>query len=147
MKQRRSKVSTTNSTWRLLLSPEAQHLVKIADIDALEQVARTAGDLRKIASTFENIFEALDSRSDENTEKILDWSQRYVRWANEYREGEEGLPIARTEWAKRSLEICLATGRRTTATEIIDAILSSYAPLDKERTWWARQHSDLSRLP
>ena len=46
-----------------MLTPEARHLVKLADLDALEESARNAGDNIDVMGSFEDIFAALDKRA------------------------------------------------------------------------------------
>ena len=123
---------------RETLIPEARHLVKIADLDSLESLVRTSEYSVDIAGDFEWIFGALDKRVNIDRQKVLEWGQRYIAWANEFSD-RDGFPILGTEWARRMLDLARAAGRPDLAKLTTDTILASYAPLEKEQRWWLHQ--------
>ena len=129
--------------WSFLLSPEERHFAKVADLDALERIARTGSDEIEVSSAYERIFEALDNRPKTDSEIILAWGQRYVAWAAGFTE-RDGFPFITTDWAKRLLERALSSERPDIACRVAEAILCSYAPLEKERRWRQKQHYALS---
>jgi len=119
-------------------APEERHLVKIADLDDLERIARAGEDNICISDNFERIFAALDKRAKIDRQKVLEWGQRYLAWIDEHYELEV-LPILGTSWAIRMLEIPLPLERKDLALLVSATILDSYAPLKKERRWWQHQ--------
>ena len=129
--------------WSFLLSPEERHLAKVGDLGALEQIALNSGDEVSVASAYERIFEALDDRTNTDAETVLDWGQRYIAWANQFTE-RDGLPFLRTEWAHRLFERSMSVSRPDIARSVADAILRSYAPLEREQRWWMKQHYALA---
>jgi len=131
-------------SWSFQLSPEERHLVKIGDLDALEQIARKAGNEMEIAGAYERISEALSARGQTDPAIILDWSRRYISWARTFAE-RDGLPFLFTEWAKRTIEVAIAEERTDIARAVVDAILASYAPSEKERNWWMKLRHALTR--
>ena len=126
-----------------MLSPEERQLAKVADLDALEQIALKSSDEVAIAGAFERIFDALDVRPNTSSESVLDWGQRYIAWASSFTE-RDGFPFLTTDWAERLLERAVSSERPDIACRAADAILRSYAPLEKERRWWQKQHYALS---
>jgi hypothetical protein len=129
-----------------MLTPEARHLIKIADLNALEQFARQASDQIEIASIFEDVFVALDQRTQLAPEIALDWGERYITWAKSFPD-RDGLPFLGTAWARRLIERATAADRRDLALEVAEAMLDSYAPLEKERPWWQKQRYYLTAKP
>jgi hypothetical protein len=125
------------------LSREERHLAKLADLDALEQMAVNSDNDIDIASAYERIFEALDNRPNTSTETILDWGQRYIAWATSFTE-RDGFPFMTAGWAKRLFERAMTAQRLDIARRVADAILCSYAPLERERQWWQKQHYALT---
>jgi hypothetical protein len=126
------------------LSPEERHLVKVGDLDALEQIARAGLDEFDVAGIYERIFEAFDNRTKTSPETVLDWGQRYLAWATSFTE-RDGFPFMSTDWAKRLFERALSSQRPDIAARMANAILCSYAPLEKERRWWEKQHFALTQ--
>ncbi|MHA3773918.1 hypothetical protein ACXR0O_20495 [Verrucomicrobiota bacterium sgz303538] len=129
--------------WAFQLSPEERYLAKRSELDSLEQIAQKSADEVDVAGAYERIFDALDQRPDTSTETVLDWGQRYMKWACSYSEND-GLPFLGTEWAKRLYERSISAKRPDIALRVADAVLRSYAPLEKERNWWMKQHYTLS---
>jgi hypothetical protein len=43
-----------------MLTPEARHLIKIGDLDALERLTQQAGDEIDISAAYEDALEALE---------------------------------------------------------------------------------------
>ncbi len=130
--------------WSFDLSPEERHLAKVGDLDALERIALNAGEEFSIAGDYERIFEALDNRPATNPEIILDWGQRYIAWAASFTE-RDGYPIMTADWAKRLFDHAMFLRRPDIARRVADAILRSYAPLEKERRWWQKQRYALTQ--
>ena len=124
--------------WSFMLSPEERHLAKVGDLDALEQIALNSGDEIAVADSYERIFEALHHRTSTSVDTVLDWGQRYIVWAERFTE-RDGLPFLGTEWAKLLIEDSMTAKRPDIARSVADAILRSYAPLDRERRWWQKQ--------
>ena len=129
-----------------MLTSEARHLVKIAALDSLEQIARQAVDPTGTAIVFEEVFEALDRRAPLAPGTVLDWGARYIAWAGSVAE-RNGLPFLTTGWASRLFEHAIAAGRNDLALAVTEAILSSNAPLEKERPWWQKQRLRLTIHP
>lgn len=128
-----------------MLSPEARHLVKIADLDGLEAIARGSDDRAFVSGDFEEIFEALDRRTQIDEQTVLAWGERYIAWARATE--REGIIIIGTAWARRVVEIALPLQRRELALAAIQVVLDSYAPLEKERRWWQKQRYELLKEP
>ncbi len=126
-----------------MLSPEARHLVKIADLDGLEQIARSANDEGSIAGVFEDVFAALDARPSTDPETLLEWGRRYIAWAQDFTE-RDGYPIHRTDWAKRMFDLASEVGDSKLALRVTGIVLGSYAALDKEQRWWMKQQYNLA---
>jgi len=130
---------------QFMLTPEARHLVKIADLDALESRERAGIDEAEISSAYQDIFEALDCRPGIEDRITMAWGERYLTWATSFVD-RDGYPFLMTDWAKRMVELALASGATELAKKTVDAILCSCAPLEKERRWWQKQRSHLRQL-
>jgi hypothetical protein len=127
-----------------MLTTEARHHVRIADLDALEQLALQAGDEIDISAAYEDALEALEQRSNLPPEVVLDWGARYLAWARSV-PGRDGLPFfGTTDWARRLLQRAVAAGRRELALSVAEAVLASYLPLERERPWWQKQRYHLA---
>jgi hypothetical protein len=126
-----------------MLTPEARHLVKLGNLDGLESIALRAGEDLEIAGTFEEIFEALDDRSQLSSDTVLAWGLRYLTWARSFAD-RDGYPILGTEWARRALELANSAGKMDLAFNIADTVVASYAPLERERPWWMKQRFQLA---
>ena len=130
-----------------MLTPEARHLVKVADLDALEHLARQASDKIDVSAAYEDIFDALDQRAKLPPETVLDWGARYLAWARSVPD-RDGLPFfGTTDWARRLLERAVAAERRELALAVAEAVLASYLPLERERPWWQKQRYWLAATP
>lgn len=137
------RILTHSMNWSSQLSSEERHLSKVGELDALERIALDAGDEVSIAGAYERIFEALDQRPASDPETVFDWGQRYIAWATSFTE-RDGFPFMTTGWAKRLFERAMSLQRTDIAWRVADALLHSYAPLEKERRWWQKQHHALS---
>ena len=130
-----------------MLTPEARHLVKVADLDALEHLARQAGDEIDISAAYDDTLMALDQRAKLPPEVVLDWGARYLAWARSVPD-RDGLPFfGTTDWARRLLERAVTAGRRELALSVAEAVLASYLPLEQERPWWQKQRHQLAATP
>ena len=129
-----------------MLTPEARHFVKVADLDWLEQFVRQGTDLVDIASDFEAVFAGLDKRQQVKAQKVLDWGQRYIAWAKGFHD-RDGLPVLGTSWAHRMVELAVTADRSDLALSAVETILASYAPLEKERRVWEKNRYILTSGP
>ena len=127
-----------------MLTPEARHLVKVADLDALEHLARQAGDEIDISATYEDVFTALDRRTKVPSETARDWGARYIAWARSVPDRDSLRFFDTTAWARRLLERAVAAGRREFALSVAEAVLASHLPLERERPWWQKQRYQLA---
>lgn len=68
--------------WTFALTPEERHFMKLADLEALEKIALSAGDEIAVGMAYERIFGAFYQRAKIPRETVLEWGRRYVTWAN-----------------------------------------------------------------
>ena len=130
-----------------MLTEEALHLVKITDLDSLEQLARQAADEIDAYAIYEEVFEALDRRIKLPPRVVLSWGERFIAWAWSF-PGRDGLPFfGTTSWARRLMERAEKAGQRDLALAAVEAMLASYAPSERERPWWQKQRYRLVTGP
>ncbi len=110
---------------------ELIHLVKLGDLDALEEVVLQSSDLIDVTSDYEQIFYMLDKRPRIPDGTTLAWARRYLAWIGKYKDRDPS-PILGTEWARRTIQLALDVDNKPLAIEASTAIRHSYAPVGRE---------------
>ena len=127
-----------------MLTDEALRLVKMPNLDGLEELARQTVGETETSLFYEEVFTALDRRIKLPPRVALAWGERFIAWAWGFPE-RDGLPFfGTTSWARRLMERAEAAGQRDLALAAVDAMLASHVPSERERPWWQKQRHRLA---
>ena len=130
-----------------MLTDEVLRLVKMPNLDALEQLAREMVGETDTSLFYEEVFAALDRRFKLPPRTVLAWGERFIAWAWSFPE-RDGLPLfGTTSWARRLMERAEAAGRQDLACSAVEVMLASHVPSERERPWWQKQRHRLATSP